>query len=107
MVQGRRFHEHTCAKVCRSLRRLAKGGSPPHLVSFPIIQVIDDPTLTSSVQKKVGAWNQAQAETHGYEAAALAPLTRLKNWTKEEVILLANQARAHGRKRNIHMMFDL
>ncbi|KAL1971540.1 hypothetical protein VTN31DRAFT_2161 [Thermomyces dupontii] len=75
-------------RVCRSLRRLAKGGSPPHL-------------------KKVGAWNQAQAETHGYEAAALAPLTRLKNWTKEEVILLANQARAHGRKRNIHMMFDL
>ncbi|KAL1974938.1 hypothetical protein VTN31DRAFT_5142 [Thermomyces dupontii] len=57
--------------------------------------------------KKVGAWNQTQAEANGFEAAALAPLTRFKQWRKEEVIFLASKARADGRNRNIHMMFDL
>ncbi|KAL1991052.1 hypothetical protein VTN49DRAFT_5556 [Thermomyces lanuginosus] len=44
--------------------------------------------------KKLGAWNQAQAEANGYEGVALAALTRRKNWTKDEVIVLASQARA-------------
>ncbi|KAL1991215.1 hypothetical protein VTN49DRAFT_5719 [Thermomyces lanuginosus] len=56
--------------------------------------------------KKLGAWNQAQAEANGYESGALAALTRYKQWTKEEVIVLASQARADGRKRNIHMVFN-
>ncbi|KAL1989516.1 hypothetical protein VTN49DRAFT_6713 [Thermomyces lanuginosus] len=56
--------------------------------------------------KKLGAWNQAQAEANGFEAGALAVLTRYKQWTKEEVILLASQARADGRKRNIHALFN-
>ncbi|KAL1973718.1 hypothetical protein VTN31DRAFT_5278 [Thermomyces dupontii] len=56
--------------------------------------------------KKVGAWNQTQAEANGFEATALAPLTRFKQWRKEEVIVLASKARADGRNRNIHMMFD-
>ncbi|KAL1972379.1 hypothetical protein VTN31DRAFT_6793 [Thermomyces dupontii] len=56
--------------------------------------------------KKVGAWNQTQAEANGFEAAALAPLTRFKQWRKEEVIFLASKARADGRNRNIHMMFN-
>ncbi|KAL1975347.1 hypothetical protein VTN31DRAFT_3739 [Thermomyces dupontii] len=29
--------------------------------------------------KKVGAWNQTQAEANGFEAGAMAPLTRFKN----------------------------
>ncbi|KAL1989555.1 hypothetical protein VTN49DRAFT_6752 [Thermomyces lanuginosus] len=56
--------------------------------------------------KNVGAWNQAQSETNGFEAAAMAPLTRFKNWTKEEVVVLASKARADGRNRKIHMMFN-
>ncbi|KAL1973158.1 hypothetical protein VTN31DRAFT_6700 [Thermomyces dupontii] len=55
--------------------------------------------------KNRGAWMQAQAEA-GFEAGALAALTRYKQWTKENVILLASQARADGRKRNIHMIYD-
>lgn len=58
-------------------------------------------------QKKLGAWNQAQGETNGFEAVALAVLTRYKNWTKEEVTVLASKARADGRKRDIHMMHNL
>ncbi|KAL1989598.1 hypothetical protein VTN49DRAFT_6795 [Thermomyces lanuginosus] len=54
--------------------------------------------------KKVGAWNQAQAEANGFEAGALAVLTRFKNWTKDEVTILASQARADGRNRKIHML---
>ncbi|KAL1975820.1 hypothetical protein VTN31DRAFT_4212 [Thermomyces dupontii] len=56
--------------------------------------------------KKVGAWNQAQAEANGFEAGALAALTRHKEWTREEVLILASQARADGRKRQIHMFFN-
>jgi Methylase involved in ubiquinone/menaquinone biosynthesis len=56
--------------------------------------------------KKVGAWNQTQAEANGFEAGALAPLTRFRKWTKEEVIVLASKARADGRNRDIHMMND-
>ncbi|KAL1995490.1 hypothetical protein VTN49DRAFT_1677 [Thermomyces lanuginosus] len=57
--------------------------------------------------KKVGAWNQAQGEANGCEGAALAALTRYKQWTKEEVVVLASQARADGRKRDIHSFFNL
>ncbi|KAL1993648.1 hypothetical protein VTN49DRAFT_2317 [Thermomyces lanuginosus] len=56
--------------------------------------------------KKVGAWNQAQAEQHGFEATALAALTRHKQWTQDEVLLLASQAKADARKHSIHQMFD-
>ncbi|KAL1975821.1 hypothetical protein VTN31DRAFT_4213 [Thermomyces dupontii] len=54
--------------------------------------------------KKLGTWAQAGAEA-GYEAGALAALTRYKQWTREEVLLLASQARADGRKRDIHSFF--
>ncbi|KAL1993674.1 hypothetical protein VTN49DRAFT_2343 [Thermomyces lanuginosus] len=55
---------------------------------------------------KLGAWNQAQAEANGFEAGALAVLTRYKNWSKEEVTVLASQARADGQRRDIHMVHD-
>ncbi|KAL1975775.1 hypothetical protein VTN31DRAFT_4167 [Thermomyces dupontii] len=56
--------------------------------------------------KRIGAWNQAQAEASGFEAVALAALTRYKNWTKEEVTILASQARSDGRNHRVHMMFS-
>ncbi|KAL1995014.1 hypothetical protein VTN49DRAFT_1201 [Thermomyces lanuginosus] len=56
--------------------------------------------------KKLGAWNQAQGEANGFEAGALAVLTRFKNWAKEEVTILAGQALSDGRNRNIHAMFN-
>lgn len=59
------------------------------------------------IQKKVGAWAQAQAETGGFEGSALAALTRYEQWTQEEVILLASEARADGRKRSVHVFFHL
>ncbi|KAL1995164.1 hypothetical protein VTN49DRAFT_1351 [Thermomyces lanuginosus] len=55
--------------------------------------------------KNLGAWMQAQAEA-GLEGGALAALTRFKEWTKEDVLFLASEARADGRKRSIHTMFN-
>ena len=77
-----------------------------HLVSFPLVseQTMD---IDLFVQKEIGAWNQAQAEAAGFEGFAMAALTRYKQWTKEEVYLLASQARADGRKRDIHMLVNL
>ncbi|KAL1983477.1 hypothetical protein VTN96DRAFT_10298 [Rasamsonia emersonii] len=56
--------------------------------------------------KKVGAWCQMQAEADGFEAFAMAVLTRFKNWTKDEVMVLAAKARQDTRNRNIHMLFN-
>ncbi|KAL1993061.1 hypothetical protein VTN49DRAFT_3818 [Thermomyces lanuginosus] len=56
--------------------------------------------------KKIGTWAQAGAEA-GFESVALAALTRYKNWTKEEVIRLASEARADGRKCDLHVLFNL
>ncbi|KAL1996319.1 hypothetical protein VTN49DRAFT_371 [Thermomyces lanuginosus] len=57
--------------------------------------------------KKVGAWCQSQAEANGYEGFALAALTRYRNWTRKEVMLLASVARADGRRHDIHSLFNL
>ena len=78
----------------------------PHFVSFPHIQMVIDDNTDPVVQKKLGVWAQAGVEA-GLEGGALAALTRFKNWTKEEVLLLASEARADGRKRDIHSMFNL
>ncbi|KAL1991051.1 hypothetical protein VTN49DRAFT_5555 [Thermomyces lanuginosus] len=59
-----------------------------------------------NIHKKVGAWAQAQAEA-ALEGGALTALTRHKQWTKEEVMLLTSEARADGRRRDIHMMLNL
>ena len=69
------------------------GPKDKHFVSFPL-SLNKTPMTDLFVQKKLGAWNQAQAEANGYEGVALAALTRRKNWTKDEVIFLASQARA-------------
>ncbi|KAL1995113.1 hypothetical protein VTN49DRAFT_1300 [Thermomyces lanuginosus] len=56
--------------------------------------------------KKLGAWNQAQGEANGFESAALAVLTRYKQWTHDEVVVLASKARADSKRRDIHMLFN-
>ena len=58
------------------------------------------------VQREIGIWNQVQAEA-GFEARALAALTRYKSWSKYEVMLLARDTRADGQRGDIHMMFNL
>ncbi|KAL1991244.1 hypothetical protein VTN49DRAFT_5748 [Thermomyces lanuginosus] len=55
--------------------------------------------------KKIGTWMLAAIEA-GFEAGALAALTRYKEWMKDEVIALASRARADGRKRSVHMIGD-
>ncbi|KAL1991241.1 hypothetical protein VTN49DRAFT_5745 [Thermomyces lanuginosus] len=56
--------------------------------------------------KEIGTWMQVGVDA-GFEAFALAALTRYKDWTKEEVLVLASKARADGRKRSIHMIGGL
>ena len=77
----------------------------PYLVSFPL-PLSRNISTDLFGQKKVGAWAQAQAEA-ALEGGALTALTRHKQWTKEEVMLLTSEARADGRRRDIHMMLNL
>ncbi|KAL2214804.1 S-adenosyl-L-methionine-dependent methyltransferase [Thermoascus aurantiacus ATCC 26904] len=51
--------------------------------------------------KKLGTWNLLQAES-GFEATAMAVLTRYENWKPEEVTVLAAKALNDARNRNIH-----
>jgi hypothetical protein len=57
-------------------------------------------------KKRVGIWNLLQAES-GYEAAAMAVLTRYEGWLKEEVSILVSKTRTDSRDRNIHGYLDL
>ncbi|KAL1980063.1 hypothetical protein VTN96DRAFT_4682 [Rasamsonia emersonii] len=55
--------------------------------------------------KTLGTWNLLQAET-GFEAAALAVLTRHEKWSPEEVNVLVAKTRSDVRNPNIHPLFD-
>ncbi|KAL1963049.1 hypothetical protein VTN77DRAFT_8797 [Rasamsonia byssochlamydoides] len=55
--------------------------------------------------KKIGTWCMLQAE-QGYEAGAMAVLTRNEAWSKEEVIVLSSKTRNDARNRNIHALFN-
>ncbi|KAJ9218230.1 hypothetical protein DTO166G4_96 [Paecilomyces variotii] len=55
--------------------------------------------------KSLGMWNLLQAST-GFEASALAVLTRYENWTPSDVVHLAEKAKLDARDRNIHALFD-
>ncbi|KAL1963448.1 hypothetical protein VTN77DRAFT_8349 [Rasamsonia byssochlamydoides] len=55
--------------------------------------------------KKLGLWNLLQAET-GFEAAAMAVLTRYEGWSKDEVTVLVAQTRSDARNPKIHAFFD-
>lgn len=61
---------------------------------------------TSYYQKVLGAWNLLEADS-GFEAGAMAILTRNEGWGRDEVKILAQKARNDIRNHNIHSMFDL
>lgn len=57
-------------------------------------------------KKYLGIWNLLQSET-GYEATAMAVLTREEKWSKEEVSALVAKAKNDTKNRNIHGLLDL
>ncbi|KAL1971009.1 hypothetical protein VTN77DRAFT_2843 [Rasamsonia byssochlamydoides] len=54
--------------------------------------------------KKIGLWNLLQAET-GFEASAMAILTRYAGWSKDEVTVLVAKTRSDARNPKIHAFF--
>ncbi|QRD85392.1 S-adenosyl-L-methionine-dependent methyltransferase [Aspergillus flavus] len=56
--------------------------------------------------KTIGVWNLLQAET-GFEAGAMAVLTRFEGWSKEEVNVLVSGARKDARDPKVHTLADL
>lgn len=57
-------------------------------------------------KKTLGAWNLLQSET-GYEATAMAVLTRHEGWSKEEVSILVAKAKNDSQNRDIHGLLNL
>lgn len=57
--------------------------------------------------KTLGTWNLLQAETAGFEAGAMAVLTRHAGWAKEEVDILVAKTRNDVRNFDIHTLFNL
>ncbi|KAE8419823.1 S-adenosyl-L-methionine-dependent methyltransferase [Aspergillus pseudocaelatus] len=55
--------------------------------------------------KTIGVWNLLQAET-GFEAGAMAVLTRFEGWSKEEVNVLVSGARKDVRDPKVHTLAD-
>lgn len=43
----------------------------------------------------------------GYEAGAMAVLTRHKKWSEDEVRALVNKTKSDARNGNIHALFNL
>ncbi|KAL1969981.1 hypothetical protein VTN77DRAFT_6386 [Rasamsonia byssochlamydoides] len=54
--------------------------------------------------KRIGTWNLLQVD-QGFEAGAMAVLTRFGSWTPEEVTVLAAGARDDVKSRKIHLLF--
>ncbi|KAJ9283608.1 hypothetical protein DTO027B5_8485 [Paecilomyces variotii] len=57
--------------------------------------------------KEIGTWFLMSTEQKGFEAAALAVLTRFEGWRPDEVTVLAAKARAAAKDRAVHGLFDL
>ncbi|KAE8152654.1 S-adenosyl-L-methionine-dependent methyltransferase [Aspergillus avenaceus] len=55
--------------------------------------------------KTIGVWNLLQAET-GFEAGAMAVLTRFEGWSKDEVSVLVAQANKDIRNPKVHGLAD-
>ncbi|KAL2010935.1 hypothetical protein VTN00DRAFT_3653 [Thermoascus crustaceus] len=55
--------------------------------------------------KRLGAWNYLSGES-GFEATALAVLTRHEKWTKDEVSILVAKTKNDAINPNIHAVFD-
>lgn len=43
----------------------------------------------------------------GYEAAAMAILTRNESWSREDVLKVVNKTKSDACNRNIHALFNL
>ncbi|KAL2014012.1 hypothetical protein VTN00DRAFT_1537 [Thermoascus crustaceus] len=54
--------------------------------------------------KILGTWNLMEAET-GFQAAAMAVLTRYEGWTEDEVNILVAKTKNDARNRDIHAFF--
>jgi hypothetical protein len=60
----------------------------------------------SREQKEIGAWCLLQSEK-GYEALAMAVLTRFQGWSREEVVDLIERTMVETRNPNIHPLHNL
>ncbi|KAL1848589.1 hypothetical protein Plec18170_007898 [Paecilomyces lecythidis] len=56
--------------------------------------------------KKIGTWMMLQGQ-EGYEAGAMAVLTRHKKWSEDQVRVLVNKTKSDARNGNIHALFNL
>ncbi|KAK1516462.1 methyltransferase domain-containing protein [Colletotrichum abscissum] len=56
--------------------------------------------------KEIGIWNYENFAPN-WEGFLMAPLTRALDWTKEEVIILAMEARKDFANRNIHAYYNM
>jgi hypothetical protein len=66
------------------------------------VQVVTDVLI----QKEIGAWCLLQSEK-GYEALAMAVLTRFQGWSREEVVDLIERTMVETRNPNIHPLHNL
>lgn len=65
-------------------------------------------TATDFYQKTLGTWNFMELDTAGgFEAAAMAVLTRYEGWSKDEVTILVAKAKNDIRNTKIHTIADL
>lgn len=56
--------------------------------------------------KEIGIWNYENFAPN-WEGFLMAPLTRGLDWTKEEVIILAMEARKDFANKNIHAYYNM
>ncbi|KAJ0307364.1 hypothetical protein COL516b_003978 [Colletotrichum fioriniae] len=56
--------------------------------------------------KEIGIWNHENFAPN-WEGFLMAPLTRALDWTKEEVIILAMEARKDFANKNIHAYYNM
>ncbi|KZL79825.1 methyltransferase domain-containing protein, partial [Colletotrichum incanum] len=56
--------------------------------------------------KELGIWNYENLSPN-WEGFLMAPLTRAMNWTKEEVLILAMEARRDSANKNIHAYYNI
>ncbi|GKT58251.1 methyltransferase domain-containing protein [Colletotrichum tofieldiae] len=56
--------------------------------------------------KELGIWNYENLSPN-WEGFLMAPLTRAMNWTKEEVLILAMEARRDSANKNIHAYYNM
>jgi hypothetical protein len=62
--------------------------------------------MPSTNQKMIGSWNLLQAET-GFEATAMAILSRNEGWTRDDILELVDETKMDARNSSIHAFFHL